>query len=71
MQTYLENQASLSALLEQARQKGEVRIRSADGETFILKPEKPSRSVLDVAGINLNISTEEIVEIIREGRERS
>ena len=71
MQTYLENQESLSALLEQARQKGEVRIQSLDGETFILKPEKSGRSALDVAGINLNISTKEIVEIIREGRERS
>lgn len=71
MQTYLEDQESLSVLLEQARQEGEVRIKSADGEIFILKPEKPGRSALDVAGINLNISTKEIVEIIREGRERS
>lgn len=71
MQTYPENQESLSALLKEARRKGEVRIQSADGETFILKPEKPVRSALDVTGINLNISTKEIVEIIREGRERS
>lgn len=70
MQTYPENQQSLSALLEQARLKGEVRIQSADGQIFILKPEKSSRSALDVAGINLNITTKEIVEIVREGRER-
>jgi hypothetical protein len=70
MQTYLENQESLAALLEQARQKGVVRIQGADGQIFILKPEDSRRSMLDVAGIDLNISTNEIVELIREGRER-
>ena len=70
MQTYPENQQSLSALLEQARLEEEVRIQSADGQIFILKPEKSSRSALDVAGINLNITTKEMVEIVREGRER-
>lgn len=49
---------------------GEVRIQSADGQIFVLKPEKSSRSVLDVAGIELNVTTKEIVEIVREGREK-
>ncbi len=70
MQIYPENQQSLSSLLEQARQQGEVRIQSTDGQIFVLKLEKTKRSVLDVTGINLNVSTKEIVEIIREGRER-
>jgi hypothetical protein len=70
MQTNPETQQSLSALLEQARQEGEVRIKASDGQTFILKPEESKRSALDVAGINLNISTQEIVGLIREGRER-
>ncbi len=70
MQTNPENQQSLSALLEQARQEGEVRIKGSDGQTFILKPEESKRSALDVAGIDLNISTREIVGLIREGRER-
>lgn len=70
MQTYPENQQSLSALLEQARLEGEVRIQSADGQVFILKLVHANRSALDVMGIDLNISTKEIVEIIREGRER-
>ncbi len=70
MQTNIENQQSLSALLEQARLEGEVRIQGADGQIFILRPEKSMRSALDVAGFDLNISTKEIVEIIREGRER-
>lgn len=32
--------------------------------------EAPGRSALDVAGTDLNISTQEIIDIIREGRER-
>ncbi len=70
MQTYLETQENLSVLLERASEEGEVRIRRTDGQVFILKPEKPKRSALDVAGIDLGISTKEIVEFVREGRER-
>ena len=70
MQTYLETQESLSVLLERAREEGEVRIKRLDGQVFVLKPEKIKRSALDVAGIDLGVSTKEIVELIREGRER-
>ena len=71
METNPENQQSLAALLEQARREGEVRIKGSDGQTFILKPEESKRSALDVVGIDLNISTQEIVGLIREGRQRS
>lgn len=70
MQTYLETQETLSKLLEQAREQGEVRIERADGEIFVLKPDKMKRSALDVAGIDLGVSTKEIVAFVREGRER-
>ena len=71
MQTYTESETGdLSVLLEQARRDGEVRIRRPDGQLYVIRPEKSKRSALDVRGMNLNISTQEIVEIIREGRER-
>jgi antitoxin Phd len=70
MQTYLETQENLSALLERAREQGEVRIKRANGEVFILKPETKERSAFEVEGIDLGISTKEIVEVVREGRER-
>ncbi len=70
MQTYLETQENLSVLLERAREQGEVRIKRTDGQVFILKPERVKRSALDVAGIDLGVSTKEIVEFVREGRER-
>ena len=69
MQTYLETQESLSAWLERARAQGEVRIKRPDGQVFVLKPEA-KRSALDVAGLDLGVSKEEIVALVREGRER-
>ncbi len=68
MQTYLETQQSLSSLLEQACQLGEVRIRRNDGQTFVLKSEKARKSPLDVKSVDLGISTDEIIGFIREGR---
>ena len=71
MQTYTEIEtANLSSLLEQARRDGEVRIKQPDGQIFVLKPETQKSSALDVAGIDLHISTQEIINWVREGRER-
>jgi hypothetical protein len=71
MQTYSEGQQSLATLLELASREGEVRIQRADGQVFILKAERVRQSALDVTGIDLNISTKEIVEYVREGRDRA
>jgi PHD/YefM family antitoxin component YafN of YafNO toxin-antitoxin module len=66
--TYSEARQRLSQLLDEARREGAVRIRRRDGQVFILKSEKNARSPLDVKGLNLNLSREEILEYIREGR---
>ncbi len=68
MQTYLETQRTLSDLLEQARREGEVRIQRKNGQTFVLKPESAQRSPLDVPGVDLKVSTAEIIKFIHEGR---
>ena len=60
---------NFAALLEQAVKEGEVRIRRRDGQIFVIRPEPPKESPLDVEGVSLEISTEEVVQIIREGRE--
>lgn len=76
MQTYLETQQTLAALLEQARQEGAVRIQRENGQRFVLKPERSpapaseKRSPLDVEGLNLGISTQEVIEFIHEGRKQ-
>ncbi len=69
--TYSEARQKLAALLEQAVQEGEVRIKRKDGRVFVVKPRPKTSSPLDVEGIDLGISTAEVVKIIREGRERA
>ena len=68
--TYSEARQNLASILEEARKDGAVRIRRKDGQTFVLQPESSETSPLDVEGVDLGLTTEEIVAIIREGRER-
>ncbi len=68
--SYSEARQKLATVLKQAESTGKVIIRRKDGRTFALIPEKIAASPLDVPSIEAKISTDEIVEIIREGRER-
>lgn len=68
--TYSEARQKLAMVLEQAETTGKVIIRRKDGRTFSLVPERVAASPLDVPSIKANITTQEIVDIIREGRER-
>lgn len=68
--TYSEARQKLSMILDQAENTGKVLIRRKDGRTFALVPEKIVSSPLDVPTIRVNITTQEIVDIVREGRER-
>jgi len=66
--TYSDARQNLASLLERAIQEGEVKVKRKDGQVFIIKPEVRTASPLDVAGIDLNITTDEIVALIRESR---
>ncbi len=66
--TYTEARQKLAALLDKASQEGEVRVKRNDGQTFVIKPEQAANSPLDVEGVNLGITTSEIVQFIRESR---
>jgi len=68
--TYSEARQKLAKILDQAENTGKVIIRRKDGRTFALVPEKVVFSPLDVPTIKAKISTQELVDIIREGRER-
>ncbi len=68
--TYSEARQKLAIVLEQAENSGKVLIRRKDGRTFALIPEKIASSPLDIPSINVNITSHDIVDIIREGRER-
>ncbi len=68
--TYSDARQNLAALLEQAARDGEVRIRRRDGRVFVLRPQPAEGSPLDIGSVDLGVTTAEIVDIIREGRER-
>ncbi len=66
--TYSEARQNLAAILEKADREGEVRVRRRDGRVFVIRPETSSRSPLDVPGIDLGMSAEEIVQFVHESR---
>jgi len=65
---YTEAIQKIAFLLEEAFKQGEVRIRRDDGQVFVIRPEPTAASPLDVEGIDLGITTQEIIECIHEGR---
>ena len=68
--TYSEARQKLAIILEQAKNTGKVLIKRKDGQTFALVPEEIAFSPLDVPSIKANITSQEIVDLVREGRER-
>ncbi|GIV97610.1 MAG: hypothetical protein KatS3mg057_2267 [Herpetosiphonaceae bacterium] len=68
--TYSEARQNFAALLEEAQKEGGVRIRRKDGQLFILQPIQAEGSPLDIQGVSLGMTTREIIDLIREGRER-
>ncbi len=68
--TYSEARQKLAKVLDQETTEGEVLIKRKDGRVFLIKPLNEKKSPLDVPSVDLNISTAELVKIIRESRER-
>ena len=68
--TYSEARQNLASLLDIAQRDGAVRIRRKDGQSFVLQPEVRSGSPLDVEPVKINVTADEIVRIVREGREQ-
>jgi antitoxin Phd len=68
--TYSEARQKFAAVLDRAEESGKVLIRRKDGRTFALVPENIAASPLDVPSIKVDITTQEIVDLIREGRKR-
>ena len=68
--SYSKARQNLASVLEQARREGEVRIKRRDGQVFVIRPERRVGSPLDVPGVDIGISAEEIVRYVRESRTR-
>lgn len=68
--TYSEARQQLASVLDRARSEGEVRIKRRDGQEFVVKPAQRSGSPLNVEGVDLDLSGDEIVDVVRQIRER-
>jgi hypothetical protein len=66
--TYTEARQNLASLLDKAADEGEVRVKRRDGQVFVIRLERTMTSPLNVEGIDLNVSTDEIVQFVAESR---
>ena len=66
--TYSEARQKLSSVLDKAESAGKVLIRRKDGRTYALMPERPTVSPLDVPSIDADISTQDVVTLVRQQR---
>jgi hypothetical protein len=72
MTTFTDIQAKqqFADVLEQACAQGEVRIKRADGQEFIVRPAAPSSLNITPVQLDPPLTADEIVRFVREGRER-
>ncbi|HTS38042.1 MAG TPA: type II toxin-antitoxin system prevent-host-death family antitoxin [Candidatus Solibacter sp.] len=69
--TYSQARGNFATVLEEAERDGAVEIRRRDGAVFRIQPARKSKaSPLDVKGVRLGVSAEDLVAIVRAGRER-
>ena len=68
--SFTEARQHFASILDEAKKDGVVCIKKRDGESFYIKPAASKKSLLDIKGVDLGISSSEIVDLIREGRER-
>ncbi len=68
--TFSEARQKLAAVLEEAQRKGAVRIKRRDGSEFEIVPVRLKASPLEVEGVDLGLTAEEIVSVVREMRAR-
>jgi len=64
----------LPTLLQKALKSGQIQFKTKDGQVFVIRPLTPAKNFktypLDVRGIKLPINREDILQSIRESRER-
>jgi len=67
-------QRQFSILLEKALKEGQIQFKTRNGQVFVIQPVRPvkqlTRSPFDILSVNLSVTTEQILESIRESRER-
>jgi len=69
--SYSEVRQKLSSVLDKAESTGKVLIRRRDGRTYALVPECTPTSPLGIPCVKANMSTEEVVSLVRSERGRT
>ncbi len=64
--TFTQARQNFATVLNEAQKEGEVIIKRKNGSEFVIKPFKKTKSPLDVKGIRLSLSADEIVDTVRE-----
>jgi antitoxin (DNA-binding transcriptional repressor) of toxin-antitoxin stability system len=68
--TFSEARQNFASVLDKAKAEGGVLITRRDGTIFEIHPVLKRDLPLDVPGIGLNLTADEIVRLIRETRKR-
>jgi hypothetical protein len=58
-------------VLDTAKKEGVICISRRDGDIFYITPAKSTSSPLNIEGVDLGLSSDDIVELVREGRGKS
>ena len=66
--TFSEARQKFASVLERAKIEGKVLIKRKDGSLFEIHPVTTRESPLDVRGVDLDLTADEIVDIVREIR---
>ncbi len=67
--SFTEARQHFASVLDEAKKEGIVCVRKRDGESFYIKPATLKKSPLDVKGVDLGITSTEILDAIRQSRE--
>jgi len=68
--TFSEARQRFASVLEKAKIEGRVLIKRKDGSLFEIHPVPKMDSPLNIKGVNLDLSADEIVDVVREIRKR-
>ena len=68
--TFSEARQKFAAVLEKAKIEGKVLIKRKDGSLFEIHPVPKKDSPLNIMGVKLDLSADEIVDVVREIRRR-
>lgn len=66
--TFTEARQNFASVLDFAQKEGSVRITRRDGQEFVIQPLEAPASPLEVEGVDLDLTRDEIVGFVLEGR---